>query len=252
MVHLVSHLEIEEGFMVPYLDFFNHRNGHWNNADGDLHASLGKSDFELAWEASVTKYDDTFKVQTTRTVQPGEQIYISLNYCDDCHELETDTGGYGTADMLRDYGFVEDLPQRWSFKLGEEWKDIHLKEKQDGSGDIEVSWGIGKNPPKNDVNDLVENVKHLENFEKAHQRNTSGDIPENEWNIIWQYHDALKTANKAIITHMKSDDYNEDALHLNEDHIFNDRTTGCLIDKSYLRIAPFRKHEYEDKEESMF
>eukprot|EP00978_Attheya_sp_CCMP212_P000599 scaffold1169_cov56-Attheya_sp.AAC.1 len=179
MVHLVAHLEIEEGFMVPYLDFFNHRNGHWNNADGDLHASLGQTDFELAWYSSLTKYDDTFKVEATRTIQPGEQIYVSVNSCDDCIELENDASGYGTADLLRDYGFVEDLPQRWSFKFGEESKDIHLKEKEDGSGDIEVSWGLGKNPPKNDVNELVENVKHLENFEKAHQRNTAGDIPEN-------------------------------------------------------------------------
>eukprot|EP00978_Attheya_sp_CCMP212_P038612 scaffold192871_cov61-Attheya_sp.AAC.1 len=232
MVHLVAHLEIAEGFMVPYMDFFNHRNGHWNNADGDLHASLSTNDFELAWYSSLTAFDDTFKVKATRTIQPGEQIYVSVNSCaEDCVELENDPSRYGTADLLRDYGFVEDLPQRWSFIFEEEWKDIHLKEKQDGSGDIEVSWGLGKNPPKNDVNELVENVKHLENFEKAHQRNTSGNIPENEWIIIWQYHDALKTANKAIITHMNSDDYNEDALHLNEISIFHDRTRGCLIDE---------------------
>eukprot|EP00978_Attheya_sp_CCMP212_P014010 scaffold35452_cov48-Attheya_sp.AAC.1 len=252
MVHLVAHLEIEEGFMVPYLDFFNHRNGHWNNADGNLHASLGKNDFELAWYSSLTKYDETFKVQATRTIQPGEQIYTSVNSCDGCIELEEDSTRYGTADMLRDYGFVEDLPQRWSFKFEEEWKDIHLKEKINGSGDIEVSWGLGKNPPKNDVNELVDNVKHLEIFEKAHQRNTTGNIPENEWNIIWQYHDALKTANKAIITHMNSDDYNEDALHLDEEAIFHERTMGCLQDESYLHLAPFRTQEYEDKEESMF
>eukprot|EP00978_Attheya_sp_CCMP212_P033726 scaffold137531_cov49-Attheya_sp.AAC.1 len=250
MVHLVAHFEIEEGFMVPYLDFFNHRNGHWNNADGALYAFMDRTEVELAWHVTFHMYDDSYKVFAVSTIEPGEQIYISENYCDDC--LDRLFNEYGTPEIFRDYGFIEDLPQRWSFKFGEHWKEIHLKEKQDGSGGTTVSWGLGKNPPRSDVNDLVDNVNHLNNFENAHQRNTAGNIPENEWNAIWQYHDALNTANKAIIMHMNSDDYNEDSLHLNEETIFSDRTTGCLNDKSYLNLEPFRTHEYEDTEESMF
>eukprot|EP00978_Attheya_sp_CCMP212_P029150 scaffold102721_cov62-Attheya_sp.AAC.1 len=250
LVHLVAHLEIEEGFLVPYLDFFNHRNGDWHNANGALYAFMDRTEIELAWYFSLHEYDDSYKVDTVRTIQAGEQIYISVNMCDDCTERKDN--GYGTPEILRDYGFVEDLPQRWSFIFGEHWKEIHLKEKQDGSGGITVSWGLGKNPPRSDVNDLVDNVNHLNNFENAHQRNTASNIPEYEWNTIWEYHDALKTANKAIIMHMNSDDYNEDALHLNEETIFSDRTMGCLNDKSYLNLKPFRTHEYEDEEESMF
>eukprot|EP00957_Ditylum_brightwellii_P153086 11652940-Ditylum_brightwellii.AAC.2 len=49
MVHLVALLEIDEGFMLPYLDFFNHRNGPWHNANGELHATLGRGEVQLAW-----------------------------------------------------------------------------------------------------------------------------------------------------------------------------------------------------------
>lgn len=47
------------------------------------------------------------QVFVNRDIIKGEQIYSSYNMCEDC-------GGrrysYGTPDILRDYGFVEQFP----------------------------------------------------------------------------------------------------------------------------------------------
>eukprot|EP00957_Ditylum_brightwellii_P153085 11652940-Ditylum_brightwellii.AAC.1 len=172
-----------------------------------------------------------------------------MNTCYDCIPLEENINRFGTADLFRDQGFVKNLPQHWNFKIREELRDIHLKEKPDGSGDIEVVWGLGKKK-QNNVNNLVDNVNHLEQFENTHQRSTRGDIPKDEWNLLWQYFDALKTANKAVISHMNIVNYNEDAIQLDKDNIFHDRTQGYLGHRSYLYLEPFCTDQYEDKEVS--
>eukprot|EP00978_Attheya_sp_CCMP212_P009924 scaffold23690_cov67-Attheya_sp.AAC.1 len=125
--------------MVPYVDFFNHRNGHWDNADGELYASLDQDEFEIAWFSSTASFDDTFKVQATRTIQPGEQIYISVNSqpVDGVEMLESD--GYGTPDMLRDLGFVEDLPQRWTTTTTK-MHSIYTKTPSFMIGLVDASW----------------------------------------------------------------------------------------------------------------
>jgi hypothetical protein len=96
-------------------DSFNHRNGKYTSAQSDR----------------TRQYHVT---SATRTVHPGEEIYISYNLCDDCGGRR-DRGEYGTAEIFRDYGFVELFPQRWHYTRNYYSLDLH--ENDDDENDVD-------------------------------------------------------------------------------------------------------------------
>eukprot|EP00550_Attheya_septentrionalis_P007766 CAMPEP_0198282362 /NCGR_PEP_ID=MMETSP1449-20131203/2204_1 /TAXON_ID=420275 /ORGANISM="Attheya septentrionalis, Strain CCMP2084" /LENGTH=464 /DNA_ID=CAMNT_0043978607 /DNA_START=177 /DNA_END=1568 /DNA_ORIENTATION=- len=232
MMALIVAKRMEDGIMVPYSDFFNHRNGHWNNA-----------------EVADNEQDKKFDIVAKRTIQPDEEICISLNMCKDCNSRTMEV--YGTPEILHDNGIVERLPQRWHFKLAGKERTIDLSEKEDGSGELEISWEIEKPLPKHDTHLLEANLKHLDRFEKKHPENTS-DIPDNEWRIIMEYHKALTMANKAILDTMVQDDYDEDDFNVDEEDIYWKRHDGCFDADEYLSLETFHEEQYKDCEDSMF
>ena len=87
-----------DDLLLPVYDMMSHRNGHWLNTKTDEDASV---------------YDGTpIDVLAKRDIKAGEQIYVSYNMCEDCTSRERT---YGTPQIFRDYGFVEDFPQQWIF-----------------------------------------------------------------------------------------------------------------------------------------
>jgi len=219
---------MEDGYMVPYSDFFNHRNGHWTNA-----------------EIGMFKRK-RLEIMSTRTIHPGEQIYTSNNMCEDCEFREKN--GYGTPHMLRDYGFVEELPQRWTFQLDRMTKVVDVAEKEDGSGELELSW-VGRGAPlKRSAYQLRETLEHLDRFEEEYQENTS-DVPENEWKVVKKYHAALTVVNELILDDLIDD---EDNFNLDEERNYWARHDDCFYTNNYVPIEPFHLNEYEDCESSMF
>ena len=106
------------------LHSYNHRNGRWFNT-----------------ETLVTR-GEHHVTTATRTIEKGEQIYLSYNDCNICEGREFDYGTAGkeatvyrdsdlaigsvlifafvrplsSSEIFRDYGFVERFPQRWYFK----------------------------------------------------------------------------------------------------------------------------------------
>ncbi|KAJ1456031.1 hypothetical protein M885DRAFT_587338 [Pelagophyceae sp. CCMP2097] len=67
--------------MAPLYDLYNHRNGRWQNTL-----------VEVQWGVA-------FSVRASRDIQKGDELFNSY--------------GSGTSALFRDYGFVENLPQRW-------------------------------------------------------------------------------------------------------------------------------------------
>mmetsp|Transcript_31004 Transcript_31004/g.70937 ORF Transcript_31004/g.70937 Transcript_31004/m.70937 type:complete len:1235 (-) Transcript_31004:66-3770(-) len=86
-----------DGILKPVYDMMRHRNGdYWYNTEDNSH-----------------KRSKTLKVRTKRDVKAGEELYASVNMCMQCLERKLDN--YGTPEIFRDYGFVEEYPQRWYF-----------------------------------------------------------------------------------------------------------------------------------------
>jgi hypothetical protein len=70
----------DDHIMIPAYDAYNHRNGKWKNTrtkivDGEYHETVA-----------------------SKTIEPGEQILLSYNFCDQCAGR---THQYGTAGKLK-------------------------------------------------------------------------------------------------------------------------------------------------------
>ncbi len=89
----------DDHIMIPAYDAYNHRNNDKHN---------GKVYMNAMTETTPGEHHQTF---AKRDIQKGEQIFISYNMCDQCQARSH--SGFGTAEMFREYGFVEWFPQRW-------------------------------------------------------------------------------------------------------------------------------------------
>jgi hypothetical protein len=72
----------DDYLMIPAYDFYNHRNGKW----------LNTQTVSVEGKHHITK--------ATRTIEPGEQLYISYNRCNECEGRDF---GYGTAGKVVRY-----------------------------------------------------------------------------------------------------------------------------------------------------
>lgn len=115
----------DDAIMIPAYDNLNHRNGNWTNTNTEI---------------DVGHYHTT---TATKNIEPGEQIYISYNMCEECGGR---AHGYGTAEIFRDYGFIEPMPQIWHFM--EEVFQFSLDEIKDGK--LIVTWDDEERPAKKD------------------------------------------------------------------------------------------------------
>ena len=77
---LMAILRADDAIMIPAYDFYNHRNGQWHNADSEI---------------EVGSHHET---RARRTIEAGEQIFISYYRCLDCAGRAE---GYGTSGTLK-------------------------------------------------------------------------------------------------------------------------------------------------------
>jgi len=89
----------DDHILIPAYDAFNHRNNDKHNGYEYMNART---------KTTQDKYHQTFAL---RDIKKGEQIFISYNMCAQCGGRAD--YGFGTAEMFREYGFVEWFPQRW-------------------------------------------------------------------------------------------------------------------------------------------
>ncbi len=92
-------LRADDDILIPAYDAYNHRNNDKHNGIEYMNAMT---------ETTRGKYHQTFAL---RDIQKGDQIFISYNMCEQCGARSE--YGFGTAEMFREYGFVEWFPQRW-------------------------------------------------------------------------------------------------------------------------------------------
>merc|ERR1712238_35876 len=105
---MLVHQRADDDIMIPGYDMYNHRNGfpQWLNT-------------ETEWDPTNVLLSP-HRTVASQDIQAGDQLYNSYNMCVNCGKREE--GGYGTQEIFRDYGFIEQYPQRWKFTQKEKGK----------------------------------------------------------------------------------------------------------------------------------
>lgn len=162
--------------MVPYYDMYNHRNGgRWHNTHIQTELFRG------------------YKVLASRDIRAGEQLYNSY--------------GEDAASALRDYGFIEQLPQLWNFGMPSEGGNIQFDLDEDERGKVAVEWRLP--PPKHAAEFMRLEIERLDRVEEKWRdvtttRGQTTTLPENEAALAWGYHEALKRALSAAVSSLES------------------------------------------------
>lgn len=121
--------------MIPVFDFYNHANGQPENLDVEFNMDAKTEDLQMV------------EVLAWRDIAKGEQLFRSYNQVENMGDRATNY--YGTPDFLRDYGFVEGYPQRWTIVNSEIKVGFDLNHKNMTSitvgddvdmDDLEVKW----------------------------------------------------------------------------------------------------------------
>jgi hypothetical protein len=165
----------DDAIMIPAYDAYNHRNGNWTNT------------------RTVEEEGVAHETTAIKTIEEGAEIYISYNFCAEC-------GGrknfYGTAEIFRDYGFVERLPQRWHYSMP---KQYQFDLDQDQNGAMIITWHTNHRPKNQNKVEAAQiwirrelrrlrRIKNIDwNFsfdEKDH------GMTKYEWDSIWEFVDA--------------------------------------------------------------
>ena len=174
--------------MVPMFDVLNHRNGNYYNTFSD-------SVFDNSKER--------LQVRASRRIQAGEQIFTSYNLCPECDARKEN---YGTPEILRDYGFVEDYPQRWIFDdvLKFEIRDkskIEIEEESEvkrlvlpKDESLEFEWLTEEKLVEDDLVFLESELERLTKLADSKFKKARKTVPEKEMDVIVQYHSALTNA----------------------------------------------------------
>jgi hypothetical protein len=164
-------------FLIPVWDMVNHDNGRINTEHNPMNSEEG------------------IKVWASKDILAGEEFFMSYDFCTDCSGTENK---WGTPEILRDFGFVEPYPQRWTFHEPEIWFEIHEED-----GELEADFDTWK-PNKERVEFLEEMLERLENV-ADHVLTQKDQVPQHEWNVIWLFHQACVTAFSTALEDIEDD-----------------------------------------------
>lgn len=182
--------------LIPVFDMMSHRNGdYWNT------------------RSSPVREGKDVKVTAGKAIKKGDQIYTSYNMCEDCGARYTT---YGTPEILRDYGFVEQFPQTWifpeidvSFRVDER----HTTGK-DGKDELKVvvtEWiEGGEVDDEESFEDLSSLLREIEERKELlfsdENRKVEARVPDHEWNIMVSFANAMEVAVRTALDHAEIED----------------------------------------------
>lgn len=198
----------EDTLMVPLYDMMNHSNDP---------VKLNTLSYK------PRRAGDIFSVVASKRIEPGEQVYNSYNRCSKCgievYGVDPDNcetfSYYGTPDIFRLFGFIEDYPQSWVFDTVDSSDDevpneldfcmmkdpnidgeINVYWREEGVDDEDIAW-IEKQLKR--LRELLPQKDMLEKELVQSEEEGEGDdkkIRRAQWETIWRYHGALVTALK--------------------------------------------------------
>jgi SET domain len=108
--HLIA-LTVQRGYdvaLIPLWDMVNHDNGRVNVGTNSWHDPHG------------------MRVAASRPIKAGQEIFATYDKCTDCADVAE---YWGTTEILRDFGFVEPYPQRWTWDDQRVWFEVHQRDE---------------------------------------------------------------------------------------------------------------------------
>lgn len=167
-----------DNILIPLYDMLNHRNGAWLNTR--------TSGIGVHGNGSVEVY-------ASRDIYDGEQIYSSYNMCEDCSaRINT----YGTPEIFRDYGFLEDMPQTWIFSDIGLGFTVDELEEPDENGNPQynlMEWINNDMPNETSIIQFEEKLEYIHNrLDSLVLRQLWIDVPEFEWIQVVNYLTAME------------------------------------------------------------
>ena len=164
-----------DDLLIPLFDMMNHRNGHWyNTISNEVHGG------------------EPVVIKARRDIKAGEELYNSYNMCSDCYGRMTD---YGTPEILRDYGFVEEYPHTWLFDDADVAfrVDEIYDAKGNGTGEYKVTEWIDWVPLGEDMKEIqVIYLKQIRDTKNKLFLERDPEVPEHEWLTVKNFLDAME------------------------------------------------------------
>eukprot|EP00934_Nitzschia_sp_Nitz4_P001216 Nitzschia sp. Nitz4//scaffold98_size77359//36815//46705//NITZ4_005549-RA/size77359-processed-gene-0.17-mRNA-1//1//CDS//3329560760//1216//frame0 len=159
----------DDAILIPGYDMYNHRNGKYLNTE-------------------CTQYEDSKHITVaSRDIAPGEQIHNSYNLCKECGGRAE---GYGTAEILRDYGFVESMPQRWHYWENKVQFDVDVND----AGHLTFAWSEELEPRQDDRQSVIvfmkQQIRRLRRLKNIVYKDGNPGMPESEWETAWEFQHA--------------------------------------------------------------
>ena len=180
-------ITVQRGYdtaLIPIWDMFNHDNNLLNTENDSMNEEFG------------------LRVRAAEEIDEGEEIFATYNQCVDCEGI---SDWWGTPEILRDFGFVERYPQQWVFLGSDDMYIWFTMEKpESGSGEpVAYFWQHGKpdeegRPNEGNILFLREQLGRLKKVSTVELKERGG-VPENEWNIILQFHHAATAAISGVL-----------------------------------------------------
>jgi len=189
-VYLTVHSRSWDEKLIPVFDMVNHRNGRrWANVD----------------TTSVHRGRDIFVV-ASQNIFKGQQLYFPYNECTDCEGFAT---SYVLQHMLRDFGFVEQYPQRWMFprKLVFDVDEYHDEEERitlmgnipdDDFPLLRVTW-LTHYPRQEEMENLLYHYDRLENIKSQVEEQAGQLQDEKEKLVCLEFHHSIMAAIEAAV-----------------------------------------------------
>ena len=155
-----------------------------------------------------------YKIVTTKKIKKDEQLYNSYNHCTICYELYD---WVGTPEIFLQFGFVEPLPQRWLFDFARVKFDLDYKNEGKLRSDLAVNFLVPPSPKG--IRLLQEELIRLKAFSELYRGldHRSVGILANEWDLLWQYYDALFNAISSAVEQSKDVSTSNKVWELDDD-----------------------------------
>ena len=149
--------------LIPIWDMVNHDNGKINTENDSMYEAEG------------------LRVRAARNLETGEEVLASYDKCLDCKGVDE---FWGTPEILKDFGFVENYPHRWVFYDQEIWIQVYEDYEFDAYfGDDETKTA----PGEKQLEFLTKELARLETVGKSFLAD-QGSVPDWEWETTSRFH----------------------------------------------------------------